>query len=240
MDDGSTRLRLPDLPTEIARPDRRVRAADPWRARAAWMVLVAHAIGIVAADRALDLRMPARTGAMPVEAAVEIRFLPPDPVVEAPAVVPPSPGRGASTPTQPAPRQPPTAPPPQREDGIAAQFLPATPEPSIETRLLFDPNGNVRLPDGFVDRSAPPPRDPMAPPRSPIPVERTRFDAAWKPDGENLAQQLSREVPLVGMLLRLGQVPDCPPNSTDPRCEAMPQEQRARIPPTPQSGKQPW
>ena len=124
---------------------------------------------------------------------------------------------------------------------MAVQFLPATPEPSIETRRLFDPNGNVRVPDGFVDRSAPPPRDPMAPPSSPVPFERTRFDAAWKPDGETLAQQAVRNVPLLGLLLPGAfEGPNCPPNSTDPRCEGMAQEQRARIPPTPQSGRQPW
>jgi hypothetical protein len=81
----------------------------------------------------------------------------------------------------------------------------------------------------------------MDPPRRVIPDERTRFDAAWKPDGENLAQEAVRKVPLLGLILPgANPGPNCPPNSTDPRCEAIAQEQRARIPPTPQSGRQPW
>lgn len=243
MDDGHAPLQRPELPTTIVRPDRRARSIDPWRARAAGLVLVAHAIGLVAVDRALDLRLPGRTTAAPAETTVEIRFLPPDPVPPLASIEPP-PVDNTPAPARPPARnarpQPPTAPPPQREDGLAAQFLPATPEPSIETRRLFDPNGTVRLPEGFVDRSAPPPRDPMAPPSSPIPVDRTRFDAAWKPDGESLVEEISREVPLLGLILGAGRVPDCPPNSTDVRCEATAQEQRARIPPPPQSGKQPW
>ena len=244
MDDGSPPLRLPDLPAVVARPERRARDAAPWRGRAAALVLVAHAIGFVAVDRALELRQPPRPTVAPLEQAVEIRFLPPDPVVPATPAPPPaedsmpSPARRSA---RVAPPQPPTAPAPQRDDGMAAQFLPATPEPSIETRRLFDPNGAVRLPEGFVDRSPPPPRDPMAPPTSPVPYERTRFDAAWKPDGETLAQQAVRQVPLLGLLLPGAFAgPNCPPNSTDPRCEGMAQEQRARVPPTPQSGRQPW
>jgi hypothetical protein len=237
MDDGTPALRLPDLPAAVARPDRRARDALPWRTRAAGLVLVAHAIGFVALDRAMDLRLPSRTDSRRADDAVEIRFLPPDtaPPV-APSALPPvrEPARAMAA-------QPPTAPPPQRKDGLSAQFLPATPEPSIETRRLFDPNGAVRWPEGFVDRGTPPPRDPMAPPTSPVPFERTRFDRSWKPDRETLAQQAVREVPLLGLLLPGAFAgPDCPPYATDPRCEGMAQEQRARIPPTPQSGKQPW
>jgi hypothetical protein len=204
-------------------------------------VVLAHVMGVVVVDRSLGLRERPPVASAPVETVFEVRFVPPEPgAVPAPAesaalVTAPSPATAVVRP------QPPTAPPPQRDDGVAVEFLPATPEPSIDTRRLFDPNGAVRLPDGFVDREAPAPRDPMAPPTSPVAFERTRFDAAWEPDGETLAQQAVRIVPPLGILLQgAHKGPNCPPNSTDIRCEAMVQEQRARIPPTPQSGKQPW
>jgi hypothetical protein len=238
MPDTLTPLELPRLPTHVARPPRRERAPDPWRARVVGAVLLAHILGVVVVDRSLGLRERPPVASAPVETVFEVRFVPPEPVVV------PAPAESAAPVTSPSSAavrpQPPTAPPPQRDDGVAVEFLPATPEPSIDTRRLFDPNGAVRLPDGFVDREAPAPRDPMAPPASPVPFERTRFDGAWEPDGENLAQEVSRKVPLLGLILAAGQVPDCPPNSTDIRCEAMVQEQRARIPPTPQSAKQPW
>lgn len=239
MDDGFAPLRLPELPAVIARPPRRARAPEPWRTRAAILVLIAHGLGFVAVDRALDLRLPPAPAPAAEDTVVEIRFLPPDPVPTAnDASAAPT---QASGPARIAPPPRPTAPPPQREDGLSAQFLPATPEPSIDTRRLFDPNGALRLPEGLVDREPPGPRDPMAPPVSPVPFERTRFDAAWRLDGETLAQQAVRIVPPLGILLSgAHEGPNCPPNSTDIRCEAMVQEQRARVPPTPQSAKQPW
>lgn len=240
MPDGLAPLRLPELPTHVARPSRDGGGPDPWRRRAAWLVLAAHAVGVVVVDQALRLRDAPRV-APPAETVVEIRFLPPDPVEATPVASNPVVEAPATTrPAAPRTRQPPTAAPPRRDDGMAARFLPATPEPSIETRRLFDPDGRVRLPDGLADGSPPPARDPMAPPASPLPIERTRFDRAWRPDGETLGQEAVRRVPLLGILLPGVHGDPCPPNSEDPDCEAAPREQRARIPPPPQSGKQPW
>jgi hypothetical protein len=242
MPDGPPPLALPELPATVARPLRRGATEDPWRARAAWLVLAAHVAGLLAVDRALRLRDGPPPAPVPGrETVVEIRFLPPDPVAPAPAPAPAIATTPASTAPRAAPDRRPTAPPPQRDDGMAARFLPATPEPSIDTRRLFDPNGAVRLPEGLVERDAPAARDPLAAPASPLPFERTRFDRAWRPNGETLAQQAVRTVPLLGIVLPGAfEGPNCPPNSTDIRCEAAVQEQRARIPPTPQSGKQPW
>ncbi len=136
------------------------------------------------------------------------------------------------------PRRTPTV-----DAGVAIQFLPRdqSPEPVIDARRLFTPDGSVRLPQG----SAPAAVDPFAPPapvsREPALTHRsTRFDRAWTPDGENLGQEIVRKFPPAAILLSGVHLPECPPDSDHPNCEATAREQRARIPPTPQSGRQPW
>ena len=91
------------------------------------------------------------------------------------------------------PRRTPTV-----DAGVAIQFLPRdqSPEPVIDARRLFTPDGSVRLPQG----SAPAAVDPFAPPapvsREPALTHRsTRFDRAWTPDGENLGQEIVRKFP---------------------------------------------
>lgn len=225
-------------PPPIVRPASRAGSHDFERMRRGVLagVLLMHAAGVVLLDRLLRRGLPP-SPSVP-ELVFEVRFLEPGPPVQ------PEP---AATPVVPAaPRDAPARIPPRTVDaadrGVAVQFLPPDPAPpSVDSRRLFDPNGRVQLPDGLVAREAPPERSPMDPPRRMIPDQRTRFDAAWKPDGENLAQEAVRKVPLLGLILQGANTgPNCPPNSTDPRCEATTQEQRARIPPTPQSGRQPW
>ena len=129
------------------------------------------------------------------------------------------------------------------------QFLApsASPSSSIDTRRLFRPDGSLDLSEEVIAASRPPPTPSRqgapttAQPDAPLfPPERTRFDRAWVPDGETLVQEATRKVPPLGLLLGAGQVPDCPPESEHPDCEALERAQRAHIPLTPQSGKQPW
>lgn len=204
--------------------------------RGVWIaVLLAHVAGGVLVDRLMRARPPM---APAPERVFEVRFIDADPAAPtAPEVLPTA--AAASRPAA-----------PQRTrveagQGVAVQFLPADPgapePPVLDSRRLFDPDGRVQLPEGMVVREAPQARSPMDPPRRVIPYERTRFDAAWEPDGETLAQEAVRKVPPLGLILQgANRGPNCPPNSTDPRCEAMVQAQRAYIPPIPQSAKQPW
>jgi hypothetical protein len=232
---------LPELPDTIRRParggggdDRRLR-----RLVVAGIVL-AHAIGAVLLEQASEMRWRAPAAqaeqAEQAEQSFVVEFLPPDPVPPEDAPVLPAPT--ASTPAPRTAAQPrPESAPVGEEPGLAVQFLPA--EPPLESRRLFDPDGRVRLPEGLVTRGPAAPRDPMAP-REVLPFERTRFDRAWVPDGENLGQSLVRKVPPLGLILQGVNGDPCPPNSEDPACEAQVRAQRAYIPPTPQSGDQPW
>jgi hypothetical protein len=236
MPDGLTTTAMDDLGFPGLREDRRQRPSDlDGVRRGVWIaVLLAHVAGGVLIDRLMhrDLAVPP---APAQESSFEVRFLDPAPVSEpATAALPVEP-----TAQRPMPQRRNTVEP---DAGVAVQFLPRDPEPAtLDTRRLFDPNGRVQLPDGMVTREAVPQRSPMDPPRRLIPDQRTRFDAAWEPDGESLGQELVRKVPPLGLLLQgVNPGPNCPPNSTDPRCEAIAQEQRARIPPTPQSARQPW
>jgi hypothetical protein len=195
-------------------------------------VLLMHVAGVVLLDRLLRQGRPPPPSVP--EVVFEVRFLEPAPPTEpVPEAAPDAPVAPSRVPARTA-RDP--------DAGVAVQFLPPDAAPAeVDSRRLFDPNGRVQLPEGMVAREASPQRSPMDPPRRVIPDERTRFDAAWKPDGESLAQEAVRKVPLLGLILPgANPGPNCPPNSTDPRCEATAQEQRARIPPTPQSGRQPW
>lgn len=228
---------LPELPDTIRRPARGP-GDDDRRLRRIIIagILVAHAIGALLIEQASEMRW--RAPAAQAEQSFVIEFLPPD--AAPPEVAPVAPPRAASTPvprTAPEPRT--EAAPVADEPGLAVQFLPADPAPSLDARRLFDPNGAVRLPEGLVTREPVAPRDVMAP-RPVLPFERTRFDRAWTPDGENLGQMAVRKVPLLGLLLQGVNGDPCPPNSIDPECEANAQPQRAYIPPTPQSGDQPW
>jgi hypothetical protein len=226
---------LPELPDTIRRParsggddDRRLR-----RLVIAGIVL-AHAIGAVLLELASEMRW--RAPAVQAEQSFVIEFLPPDAVPPEDAPVLPAPTASAPVPrtaAQPRPESAPVA----EEPGLSVQFLPA--EPPLESRRLFDPDGRLRLPEGLVTREPVAPRDPMAP-REVLPFERTRFDRAWVPDGESLGQTLVRKVPPLALILQGVNGDPCPPNSIDPECEANAQPQRAYIPPTPQSGDQPW
>lgn len=128
---------------------------------------------------------------------------------------------------------------PADEPGVAVQFIPR--EPALDARRLFTAEGRVLTPP----ESGSPAADPFAPPapieRAPALVhESTRFDRAWTPDGENLGQEIVRKFPPAILLLQGVHLPECPPDSNHPNCEATVREQRARIPPTPQSARQPW
>ena len=109
---------------------------------------------------------------------------------------------------------------------------PATEPPRTSLRL-FEPDGSLRLSDEVVDAARP------APAPAPRYRERerrtnvwraerpriagtppTRFDRHWKPDGENLAEELVRKYPLLGLILQNpGGGDRCPPRSIDPDCE---------------------
>lgn len=223
-------------PPPIVRPASRAGGHDLERMRRGVLagVLLMHVAGVALLDRLLR-QGPPPPPSVP-EVVFEVRFLEPAPPIE------PGPPMAPGAPAPPAPSRIAARTAGDPEAGVAVQFLPPDPAPpAVDSRRLFDPNGRVQLPDGMVAREAPPQRSPMDPPRRVIPDQRTRFDAAWKPDGENLAQEAVRKVPLLGLILPgANPGPNCPPNSTDPRCEAIAQEQRARIPPTPQSGRQPW
>lgn len=98
---------------------------------------------------------------------------------------------------------------------------------------LFEPDGSLRLSDEVVEAA----REPAAPAPQYRERERrthvwraerpriagtppTRFERRWKPDGENLAEELVRKVPLLGLILQNPSGRDrCPPRSIDPDCE---------------------
>jgi hypothetical protein len=232
-------LRLPELPEHITRPPRGAPADDrAWRRRVVWLVLLGHVLGLVLVDRAMRARLPQAPEQR--DAGVEIRFL------QAPS--PDTAGLRVDTALSelaPTRRRMPPA-----ERSLDVQFLaPSSPPPAttIDARRLFRPDGSLDLSEAVIAASRPPtaPSRQGAPataqPDAPLlPPERTRFDRAWVPDGENLAQEATRKIPPLGLLLGASQVPDCPPQSDHPDCEAMERAQRAQIPLTPQSGKQPW
>ncbi len=132
---------------------------------------------------------------------------------------------------------------PTVDEGVAVQFLPREPqrEPGLDARRLFAPDGTVRLPQDTADVAGDPFAPPAPAPREPVLThESTRFDRAWTPDGENLGQEIVRKFPPALLLLQGVHLPECPPDSNHANCEATAREQRARIPPTPQSARQPW
>jgi hypothetical protein len=119
----------------------------------------------------------------------------------------------------------------------------ASREPRIEARTtepasratslrLFAPDGSLRLSREVLDASAPKPapqpgyreRAPAKPiwraGRPAVVYAPTRFERYWKPDDENIAQELVRKYPLLRLVLsNPGGHDHCPPRSLDPDCE---------------------
>ena len=133
------------------------------------------------------------------------------------------------------------------DQGVAVEFMPRDParrasrEPALDARRLFTPDGGVRAPPESKSTAADPFARPAPTERAPVLTHQsTRFNRAWTRDGENLGQQIVGEVPLAFIVLQGVYLPKCPPDSNHPNCEATAREQRARIPSTQQSGKQPW
>lgn len=119
----------------------------------------------------------------------------------------------------------------------AAPAPEAVAEPARTSLRLFEPDGSLRLSDEVVDAArpaaAPAPRYRERERRTNVwRAERpriagtppTRFDRHWKPDGENLAEELVRKYPLLGLILQNpGGGDRCPPRSIDPDCEGAAQ-----------------
>lgn len=136
---------------------------------------------------------------------------------------------------------PATAPPPAAVAPATARApadatrVPAAPAPAAPPRTslrLFEPDGTLRLSREVVEAAEPAPgpvpeyrerkreTDVWRAGRPAVAYQPTRFERHWKPDRENLAQELVRKYPLLGLIIRNpGGQDGCPPNSLDPDCE---------------------
>lgn len=211
MPDGLQPLLLPQLPERVRRPQRSSADGDArLRRRIVGAVLLAHVLLGVMLDRAMQIRATAPVAV--VDDGVLIRWIDAEPVEEVPAVEL-SPASMSADPaavpaSAPVLSQPTiTATPARTAVPMAApraidgtSIAPAAP---IDTARLFNPDGSVRMSTQVVDAAKPAPAQPefdtpslqkLAPLRSPIPYRRTQFDAVWVPDGENLPDEIFRNV----------------------------------------------
>ncbi|HET9484051.1 MAG TPA: hypothetical protein VFO79_08845, partial [Xanthomonadales bacterium] len=103
--------------------------------------------------------------------------------------------------------------------------------PPMQMRL-FAPDGSLRLSREVIDAARPKPAptplyreraretDVWRADRPAVVYAPTRLERYWKPDKENLAQELVRKYPLLGLVLQNpGGADRCPPRSLDPDCE---------------------
>ena len=202
---------------------RRLERAPVARRRTAIAVVVVLHLALLLALRA---GMRVRFDVRPPDArAFVVRFdldtgQPDDPVLE---LAPPRSPSAVAPPPQRAPRA-------ARNDGVVARAT-STQRPSTSLRL-FEPDGSLRLSREVVEAAAPAPapepeyreRPPLRKiwraDRPAIVHAPTRLERYWKPDRENLAQELVRKYPVLGIVLQNpGGKDRCPPRSLDPDCE---------------------
>lgn len=203
---------------------RREESAAPRRRRGAIVaVALLHVLLLFALKSAMQVRWDAPP---PDPAPLVIRF-----DETAPA--------SASDPALAVP-EPATAPPPAVAPSsvrVPAQVArtPADPEPVAQPRMsmrLFEPDGALRLPREVVEAAEPAPEpvpeyrerrretNVWRAGRPAVAYQPTRFEKHWKPDGENLAQELVRKYPLLGLIIQNpGGQDRCPRDSLDPDCE---------------------
>lgn len=204
-----------------ARRARRESTVPQRRRGAIAVVVLLHLLLVLALKSAMQVRWDAPTlDAAPLvirfdDAAPASRF---DPALAVP---------------EPATASPPAAAPSTAR--VPAQVARAPADPDAQSHMslrLFEPDGALRLSREVVEAAAPAP-EPVPEYRErkretnvwragrPAIVYRpTRFERHWKPDRENLAQELVRKYPLLGLVIRNpGGQDGCPPNSLDPDCE---------------------
>src|SRR5688572_12035216 len=205
---------------------RRLERAPVARRRAAIAVVVLlHLLLVLGLRAGMRVRYDERSAD---EAAMVVRFDvdPATPIDPALDVVPPAASRVPTAAIPPRPRA-------SREPGTADVAPRTSPTQRTTTSLrLFEPDGSLRLSREVVEAAAPK-AEPEPEYRERAPLKKvwradrpaivhapTRFERYWKPDQENLAQELVRKYPVLRIVLpNPGGKDWCPPRSLDPDCE---------------------
>jgi hypothetical protein len=203
MSDG---LALPDVLPEVRRPARSDAVVDPaWRWRIVGAIVLAHLLLLLAVDASLGLREPLAPRSR--DEGVVIRWIEAESAVAAESA-PTDAAPVALAPTTPRPqeqlRAPTSLPPAAASAASPSAVVDAETRGAgaLPSRLLFDPDGRLRVSQSVVDAAAArpspgyatPTRDGLPPIRSPIPYRKTRFDDDWVPDGETLGDEVMRKV----------------------------------------------